>query len=80
MTSPTSTRSHNPCYRQAFYRKNTGEITETEYFHAIFQHLVKDGVHHKGDDQVRTELEDVDPLGYSLSYWIANEENRPEGM
>ncbi|KAF2655827.1 hypothetical protein K491DRAFT_410308 [Lophiostoma macrostomum CBS 122681] len=73
MTSSTPTRSKNPCYRQAFYRKETGEITEAEYFHAIFQHLVKDGVHHKGDDLARTELEDVDPLGYSLSHWIANE-------
>ncbi|KAJ4303781.1 hypothetical protein N0V90_002682 [Kalmusia sp. IMI 367209] len=78
MTSPAPTRSPNPCYRQAYYRKKSGEITEAEYFHAIFQHLVKDGVYHKGDDQTRIELEDVDPLGYSLNRWIAHEEDKVE--
>ena len=75
MATSVPTRSQNPCYRQAFYRKQSGGTTETEYFEAIFQHLIKDGVHHKGDDYARSELEDIDPLGYSLSCWISQEEN-----
>lgn len=81
MTTPFPARTPNPCFRQAYYRKLSGEISEADYFHAIFQHLVKDGVHHKADRYVQHELEDIDPLGFSLNYWITLEEqdSRPKG-
>ena len=63
-----------PCYRQAFYRKQLGQINEQEYFHYIFQHLSKTGIKHKGDEYSHRELEDIDPLGYSLNQWIVNTE------
>jgi hypothetical protein len=79
MTSTFPTRAPTPCYRQAYYRKKSGEITEADYFHSIFMHLVKDQVYHEGDGTIRNELEDIDPLGYRLNCWIMCEGNRPYG-
>ncbi|KAF1979930.1 hypothetical protein BU23DRAFT_563287 [Bimuria novae-zelandiae CBS 107.79] len=77
---PFPARAPNPCYRQAYYRKPSGEITEADYFRAIFKHLVKDGVHHGADWCIQNELEDVDPLGFSLNCWITyeDENKKPE--
>ncbi|KAF2122982.1 hypothetical protein BDV96DRAFT_639534 [Lophiotrema nucula] len=78
IAEPATTAAPAPakplCYRQAFYRKQTGRITEEEYFHYIFQHLIKSGMQHKGDEYARAELEDIDPLGYSLNQWIVRME------
>ncbi|KAK7180199.1 hypothetical protein PSPO01_13735 [Paraphaeosphaeria sporulosa] len=65
MASAFPARAPNPCYRQDYYRQKSGEIPEADYFHAIFMHLVEDGVYHTGDGTIRNELEDMDPLGYN---------------
>lgn len=82
MTGPWPIRAPNPCHRQAYYRKLSGEITESVYFQAIFKHLVEDGVRHKADEHIQSELQDVDRLGYSLNCWITHEDEdkKPDGM
>jgi hypothetical protein len=63
------------CYRSSYIRKGEGTITEKEYFHNIFRHLT--GVKHKGDDNEREELKELDPLGYSINCWIVRHQNKP---
>jgi len=58
------------CYRQAYIRKKNGRITEKQYFHYLFQHL--SGTEHQGDDEVRMELQTLDPLTGSINQWIVH--------
>ena len=60
------------CYRQAYLKKKNSDISEKEYFYHIFQHVSRTGKEHKGDAGVHSELEKLDPLGYSLNCMIHN--------
>ncbi|ORY19909.1 hypothetical protein BCR34DRAFT_6820 [Clohesyomyces aquaticus] len=66
--APSAAKS--PCYRRAYYQKQSNKINSEQYFHYVFQHLCQTGARHKNDDSTHEDLEDLDPLGYSLNQWI----------
>lgn len=55
------------CYRQAYRKRKAGKITEKEYFHHIFQHLIRS---HDGDEEIHEELRDIDSLSYEINCMI----------